>query len=271
MKGIRFLLAVLVLSGCVSSFIETPPKKYSVTDEEIPTTYYGEIEGVYLGYQIAPHSVALKARESFYAYDKTGNESELERGLFLTEYLISNATPLNGAVVWPYPFEWPTYDLEPGWTGALSQAGCLKVMMLAYLNTGDKSYLEFGDKTLAAFDIDVADGGLLFIREGGYYWYPEYAGADPPFVLNGFITTLIWLHEYNQTMGDKKAGVLFDKGIESLIYFLPEYREGNWSYYDALGHVSNEHYHSLHVAQMKSLYELTGEEIFLEYYERWGP
>lgn len=267
MKGVKFLLVVLVLSGCVSPMY---PEKYSVTDEEIPATYYGKVDGVYLGYQIAPHNVAMKARESFYSYDKTGNESELERGLFLTEYLISNATSLDGAVVWQYSFEWPSYGLEPGWTGALTQAGCLKVVMLAYLNTGDERYLEFGDKILAAFDMDVADGGLLFVREGGYHWYPEYADDEPPFVLNGYITTLLWLHEYNQTTGNEHAGALFDKGLVSLIHFLPEYRNGGWSYYDAQGHVSEEHYHSMHVSQMQSLYELTGEEIFLEYYERWG-
>ena len=263
------MIILVVLSSCVTKSGNI--SKYEVIEAQIPVTYYGTVDGVYLGYQIAPHNVALKARESFYSYRKTRNESELKYALFLTEYLISTATlQKNGSfIIWQYSFEWPPYNISREWTGSLAQAGSLKVFLLAYQATGDKRYLEFAEKALAAFEVEVSQEGLLVLRNNNFYWYPEYAIESPPFVLNGFITTLLWIKEYHDTTGNMAAKKLYDEGMQSLIHYLPDYDMGNWSYYDALGHRASEHYHRMHVEQMLSLYKLTGERIFLEYHERW--
>ncbi|MFQ5887818.1 MAG: D-glucuronyl C5-epimerase family protein, partial [Candidatus Hydrothermarchaeales archaeon] len=129
---------------------EINPDKYGVLTMEMPVTYYGDVDGSYLGYQIAPHNVAAAARDSFYTYVKTGNESDLTNALFLTEYIISSATDRGDFIVWENPYRWPVYNLTKGWVGSLSQAGSLKVFMLAYQATGDKRYLDVGNKTLNA-------------------------------------------------------------------------------------------------------------------------
>ncbi|MDI6655521.1 MAG: D-glucuronyl C5-epimerase family protein [Candidatus Hydrothermarchaeota archaeon] len=279
MERALMIMLLVALSSCVTN----PPtevtnksgniSKYEVIEAQIPVTYYGTVDGVYLGYQIAPHNVALKARESFYSYFKKKNKSDLERGIFLTEWLISNATSHGNFVVWEYSYEWPPYNLSRGWTGSLAQAGCLKAIMLAYQATGDKRYLEFAEKALAAFEVEVSQGGLLVLRKENnksYYWYPEYAKESPPFVLNGFITALIWLEEYHNTIKNPLAGELYGEGIKSLIHYLPSYDCGEGcSYYDTLQHKASKHYHKMHVEQMLSLYKLTGDIVFLEYHEKW--
>jgi len=247
------------------------PKKYSIVDAEVPLTYYGEVDGVGLGYQVVPHTVAYVARSSFYPYDKTGNESELERALFLTEYLISNSASRNNNtfIVWENNFPWPVYDLPAGWIGALSQAGCLKSLLLAYKATGEERYLEYGDKALQAFTVDVSQGGLLIIREENW-WYPEYAKEEPPFVLNGFITTVLWIKDYYDGTKNPLAKELYDEGVKTLVHYVPTYDSGDgWSYYDAVEHKSSEHYHQLHVQLMGSLFNVTGEPVFLGYHEKW--
>jgi hypothetical protein len=251
------------------------PQRFTVTKGEFPLTYYGTVDGVYIGYQPVPHNIAKAAREAFYDYDKSGDETDLQRGLFLTELLIEMSKERDGGfIVWPNNFSWPVYNLSPGWIGALSQAGCMKVLMLAHGATGDDRYREFGDKALSAFEFDISDGGLRIQRSdesGSYIWYPEYVRTEPPFVLNGFITAVTWIGEYSEFTGNEKAAGLHEDGIISIAHFLPEYTlGGGWSYYDAVGHRSSEHYHRLHVDQLARLYSLTGEEVFKTYRVMWG-
>jgi len=251
------------------------PAKYSVVEADIPLTYYGNIDGVELGYQIAPHNVAMKSLEAFYKFHDTGNESYRDRGLYLADWLLDNAKSRNDGnfVVWEYSYPWPSYDLKPGWTGSLNQATIIKALTFAHLYSGDKKYTEMIGKALNAFDVEVKDGGLKVLREDEgkiYVWYPEYAKENPPYVLNGFITVIIRLREYYLITTDKKAERLYQEGLVSLEHYLPDYDAGNKrSYYDALGNMANDHYHEMHVAQLNSLYEYTKNPIFKEYKEKW--
>ncbi len=278
-----FMLMILLTAGClggVPKASETPhdapvPDRFEVIDADIPLTYYGEVDGVFIGYQPATHNIALKAREAFYDYSKTGNASSLKKGLHLVDYLIRNATYRKNStvMVWEYPFPWPSYNMSSGWIGALSQAGILKALLLAYQATGDERYLEYSKKNLNAFSISLSEGGLRAERRDKgevYYWYPEYARENPPYVLNGFITALLWIKEYHDATGGTLAKEIYEDGLKALIHFLPSYDKEGWSYYDALGHVSNEHYHKMHVEQLQSLYRATGNPLFLQYHERWS-
>ncbi len=262
------------------------PKPFSVENVNILVTYYGTINGKYIGYQITPHNVNDEARKSFYKYfelkDKNPKEAEkyLKRGLFLTEYLISQAdeekVEVNGKnitfIVWRYNFEFPLYNLSKGWRGALCQAGCLKTLYLAYEVTGDKRYLNYANLALNAFKVPVEKGGLLKIRyykNNSYYWFPEYASENPPYVLNGFITATLWIGEFGNKTGNVDALYLYKEGLKSIKTFLPMYDAGDWSYYDALGHRCNRHYEHLHKLQMLWLYNKTKDEIYLKYYKKW--
>ncbi|XRO75776.1 D-glucuronyl C5-epimerase family protein [Methanocaldococcus sp. 28A] len=262
------------------------PKPFTVENVAMPITYYGTIKGKYIGYQITPHNVNEEARKCFYKYfELKDNDPEkaqyyLKRGLFLTEYLISqaeeNTINVNGTnitfIIWRYNFEFPIYNLSKGWAGSLCQAGCLKTLYLAYRATGNKRYLILADKALNAFKVPIRDGGLLKIRKlnnKSYYWYPEYASNNPPYVLNGFITSVIWIGEFANKTKNRDAYILYNEGIKSIKAFLPYYDAGDWSYYDALGHRCNKHYEHLQRLQMLWLYNLTKDKRFLYYYNKW--
>jgi len=284
-----FFILLIFFSGCVTlTTKETtdkneinhpqtiiPPKKYSIIDADVPLTYYGNVDGVEIGYQIAPHNVAMKSLEAFYEYHNTGDESYKKRGFYLADWLLENATyeDKGNFVVWVYDYPWPPYDLKPGWTGSLNQATIIKALSFAYLYSKDEKYKNMIDKSLNAFEVEVKEGGLKMIREDQgtlYIWYPEYAKETPPYVLNGFITVIIRLREYYLISNDKKAENLYLEGLSSLIHYLPDYDAGNKkSYYDALGNIANDHYHEMHVAQLNSLYEYTKTPIFKEYKEKW--
>ena len=289
MRKIALLILVIIFSACIQSSPNQinekkdsnvgnsiiPPKKYSIIEADIPLTYYGNVDGVELGYQIAPHNVAMKSLEAFYEYHNTGNESYKRRGLYLADWLLENATYRDNGnfVVWVYDYPWPPYNLNSGWTGSLNQATIIKALTFAYLYSGDHKYTDMIEKSLNAFDVEVKDGGLKILREDKgkiYVWYPEYARENPPYVLNGFITVIIRLREYYLITTDKKAEKLYQEGLVSLEHYLPDYDAGSKkSYYDALGNLANDHYHEMHVAQLDSLYQYTKNPIFKEYKEKW--
>ena len=252
------------------------PAINSITENKIPLVYYGFVDGVNLGYQMAPQIVALKAREAFYNYKKTGNKSQLERALFLTNFLLNNSTPEAGGefLVIKYDFPWPPYNLKTGWRGALCQAGVLKALLLAYENTGETKYLEAGNRVLKAFEVSVDKGGFKDERTDGrksYLWLPEYIAPNPPYVLNGFITTLLWIREYGVATSNSGALKIYSEGIVSLKHFVPQYNCGSGcSYYDASKRVASRHYNDLQVRQMKWLYSLTKDRMFIKYSERWN-
>lgn len=288
MKLLAILFALMTFtSSCINLTSETiskegeiitnqylsPPEKYSVVEADIPLTYYGVVDGLDLGYQIAPHNVAMKSLEAFYAYHRTGNSSYKDRGFYLADWLLDNATHRDDFVVWSYDYAWPPYDLKSGWTGSLNQAAIMKALSFAYLYSRDEKYKFILDKTLNAFEVDIGEGGLKIIRidEGEHYvWYPEYVKENPPYVLNGFITVIIRLREYYLISNDKKAEKLYLEGLDSLIHYLPDYDAGNnRSYYDTLGNLANPHYHEMHIAQLDTLYTYTKNPIFKEYKEKW--
>ncbi len=262
------------------------PKPYTVKNVNMPVTYYGYLNGKYIGYQITPHNVNGEARSCFYKYMSLKNKDPkmakeyLYRGLFLTDYLISQSEEesvnLNGTnityIIWRYNFDFPVYNLSKGWAGSLCQAGCMKTLYLAYATTGDKRYLNLSKKALNAFKVPVEKGGLLKIRYKNnisYYWYPEYASDNPPYVLNGFITSVMWIGEYSKNTNNSDGIYLYNEGIKSLKAFIPDYDYNHWSYYDAKGHLCNTHYQHLQRLQMLWLYNLTGDDLFLKYYHKW--
>ena len=248
-------------------------EKYGVEEYGLPLTYYGYVDNKFIGYQIAMHNVALKAREYFYDYFETKNKSSLDKAIFLVNYMITSAKlKKNDILLLENDFYWPPYELSPPWSGAIVQAGFVKSLMLAYKATGDKAYLNIAELALNAFEHSIEECGITYLREDkgeSYYWYPEYAKENPPFVLNGFITSLIWIKEYYDETKSEKAKRIYERGLKSLIHFLPYYSAGNWSYYDAEKRRANLHYHKLHIEQMKALYNITKNKIFLDYAEKW--
>lgn len=134
-----------------------------------------------------------------------------------------------------------------------------------------KKYLKAAQLALNAFFIPVEEGGVLYIDGDGGWWYLEYGykGEPKPRTLNGFIFALMGIYEYYKITGDKRALLLFNRGVEELKRHLHEYDTGSWTRYDLVGTMASVKYHKIHVKQMKIMYELTGDEIFLKYYEKW--
>ncbi|NVM01840.1 MAG: hypothetical protein HWN67_05870 [Candidatus Helarchaeota archaeon] len=270
-------------------------------EESIPLNDYGRLGGIggtKVGRRYNPVSVCLIALELYRIYKNEVRvsilelpksidfeESELNIStvkkwfLDLSNWLLKNKKNRRDLFVWEYDF--PVYgfsenEIDKPWISSLAQGLAISVLLKAYELTNDDKYLEATKKALKAFSIPISEGGILYLdtKDQGW-WYPEFGYKNPPFALNGFVFSLLSLHEYYEFMKSidpilsDKAKDLFNRGVLELKTHLEEFDAGYGTYYDLRGLKASLKYHKLHVWQMQQLYSKTKEEIFKEFHDRW--
>ena len=171
---------------------------------------------------------------------------------------------------WKYP---KAKAVPSGWNGAMALGHGLSVLSRAHSATNKNSYLELGAQTLDLFVKDTADGGVMSRFMGQHVWYQEYPTDPPAYILNGFIFSLLGLHDFWQaTVGrpdleveSNRSQQLFSEGLESLVALLPLFDTGSGSVYD-LRHftmpgtppkIARWDYHALHVNQLYVMSTIT--------------
>jgi hypothetical protein len=128
------------------------------------------------------------------------------------------------------------------------------------------------DRLLAAFEVPVTEGGLLDTCEPGGVWYEKFAhpSNQQPKVLNGMLFSLLGLYEIADRTGSDCAAKLAERGAVSVVKMLHKFDLGDWSAYDILGKPASEHYHDIHVSQLRLLFEITGNSDFQNWCDRFG-
>jgi heparosan-N-sulfate-glucuronate 5-epimerase len=232
--------------------------------EGIPLAYYAGPFGWQVEYN--PVTVSQYALALYHAWLDTGNSTYRENFLLQADWLVKNAELEGNYSVWEYKFDLPIYDLTDPWVSSMAQGQGLSVLVRAYAVTGNSSYLETAETALNAFNVESSKGGVKLTDVDGI-WFEEYSdvGAMKSKVLNGFIFSLFGLYEYWFATNNTSAYALFSKGTETLAANIARYDNELGSYYDLLGHVASSNYHKLHVYLLRTMYELTKEEIFQFY------
>jgi len=188
------------------------------------------------------------------------------------DWLVKNLHKKESFSVWEYAFPWKIYNLNPPWVSGMAQGLGIKVLVLAYKETGNEEFIKLAFDALKAFIVPVEEGGVLQVDENdGGYWYEEYANSSSvrSYVLNGHIFALEGIYELYMLTKDNLAWKLFQEGINELKRHVHEYDSGSWTYYDRLKNMANWKYHNLHIKQMKYLYKITGDVLFRKYQSKW--
>jgi D-glucuronyl C5-epimerase C-terminus len=220
-----------------------------------------------------PLVIADSGLQYYSMYRKTGDPVAKEKFFNNIDVLNKTKTDSGKAYIWAYNFPDPSYNITPPWYSALAQSKILLAFEYAYELTGDENYRNIANKTLRSFSTPISDGGVMYPDPNSSgYWYEEVASPQrdkPPFVLNGHLEVLIHLSEYYNLTKDDFAKVLLDKGVSAAEAHLKDYDANYWTYYDREGNWAYD-YQYTHVDEMKELYAITGDKIFLDYYEKWS-
>jgi len=152
--------------------------------------------------------------------------------------------------------------------GAMAQGEGASVLLRAYVMTNDSEYCVAAQKAIDFMLQDIKNGGTTEYTTGGDVVLREYTNNST--VLNGWIFAWWGLYDYViTTKDDGRYKHLLDRSLRCIIASLPLFKNKYWSLYDLDGKMTSPFYHNLHIAQMKVMFNLTGEAIFNEYACRW--
>ena len=150
--------------------------------------------------------------------------------------------------------------------GAMCQGEGVSLLIRAYKQSGEPMYLSAAKKALDFMLTPVTNGGTANETEERMVLL-EY--THRPTVLNGWVFALFGLYDAILVCDSGIYREAFAKSLHTLIESLPDFDCDYWSIYSTDGKMSSPFYHDLHIAQMQALHEMTHDDLFLEYSERW--
>jgi len=222
------------------------------------------------GIHYTPVTIAHYALGSLWLYNKQKNENRLSKFLKMADWFADNAKNRNDFIVWEHTWYEPNYRLKPPWVSAMAQGEAISVLLRASQLTENREYFRIAQKAIKSFEHDLSKGGVRNVDANGMVWYEEYPSNPPSHVLNGFVFALLGIFDFYRITKDSGAYESWQKGILALKTNLRRYDLGYWSSYDLLERRAvSASYHQLHILQLKILAELTGENIFIDYAQRW--
>ena len=147
------------------------------------------------------------------------------------------------------------------------------VLLRAYDATRDEQYQDATQRVFQSLLLPVEKGGVLFVDEHRETWIEEYLVDPPTHILNGLIWAVWGVYDYSLASNDPAPRKLFDDVVRTLTNNLKRYDMGFWSLYEQSGTrlpmVASPFYHQLHVVQLRVMHQLTGEDTFARYADRW--
>ena len=201
-------------------------------------------------------------------YRKTKDENNRHAFLIIVEWLLKTQ---NSEGVWLSGMPMPKFGLHKEFPSAMIQSMGISTLVRAAILTGQQNYINNAIRALNPFRVTIAEGGVTRNADA-YQFFEEYPSDERHHVLNGFIYAL-WglldLYRYNE---NDEAKQLWEEGLRTLVDWLPQFDMGYWSFYhigDGMKNPATIPYHKLHIEQLKAMHEITGQKVFLEYYQRW--
>lgn len=200
-------------------------------------------------YGLASYDLLLKTNENIYR----------EKLIACAEWALENQND-NGS--------WETFtykDPEHPYS-AMAQAEAISMLIRAHIITGKDKYLMSVRKAKDYMLTPVSKGGTTVYKDENIFLY-EYTQC--PLILNGWIFSLWGLYDYCKYLNVREDWDVFEKALASLKQKLPSFDMKYWSKYDIEKSVCSPFYHKLHIAQLKAMYDLFGDEIYIQYAKKW--
>jgi len=233
---------------------------------------YQSVKGEYIGLQRNPVIIYRVANVFYNDFLDNGNETSKKQFMNSVAWLTENTVTYGNYSIFEFSYKHVNYQLPIGWHDAMGQGRIINLMLKAHNLTNDEKYLKEAKLLSNAFFVEVSDGGLTYKTKNNGWWYEHFAHKDGfnPRVLNGMMFTMQDIHSLYAYTNDPNVKFLFDQGIIALKNDIPIYDFYGYTYYDSLKGSANYNYQKIHVQKSQWLYDITNEEIFLEYHNKWN-
>ena len=228
--------------------------RFGLEDDTVPQIQVDTGETIYFSIAIFQYGLA-----AYDLYLMNQDETMMGKVLACADWAVENQGANGGWLTFAH--ETPEHPYS-----SMAQGEGISLLLRAYLATKDEKYFEAASRAKTFMLLPIEEGGVTRYAGEDVYFY-EF--TNTPLVLNGWIFSLWGIYDYAKATDDGEARRVFAATVASLKKKLPEYDTGYWSRYDEKKRISSPFYHSLHIAQLRVMYELTGEELFTQYAERW--
>lgn len=209
--------------------------------------------------------------------------SQRDHAIAAANWLVANQNS-NGA--WEYHYDFPVggmknVSMHAPWISAMAQGVAMSLLTRAYSATQDYKYFQSALDALSPFNLSVADGGVVadFTLTGKHLpYYEEYPTDPPSFTLNGFMFSLIGLHDLMDIdPDDNNASWLFQQGFATLVDSLHLYDTPSGLSIYHLGYLTDGQpihtslkYHHVHIVELGYLNSIKPNATLAYYHDRWA-
>jgi hypothetical protein len=229
------------------------------------------------GHIYFPISIGQMGLAVWHSWLESGRETDLQRFLKFADWFVANAEEsAELGVRWLTDVPLPAYGNPGPWQSAFAQARGISILLRAFQQTGNKTYLTTAEKALIPFTQPLSKGGVTSFTPSGPF-YEEYPSDVPVLVLNGMIFSLLGIYDFVRAFPEKEAArTIFDAGMNTLEGLLPEFDLGYWSRYNLCHREGYPEidpatigYQRLHATQLELLHRLSGKPLFKHFAERF--
>ena len=173
----------------------------------------------------------------------------------LLDRMVALASERGGFTAWEYFFAFG--GGTPPWISGLAQGTAMQALTRGSALLTDPRYVAVARRALGAFERRPPIGVRAPSASGTGRHYLIYSFATGLRVLNGFLQSLVGLHDLADATGDRRALRLFRDGDRAAKREIPSYDTGAWSLYAAGANESDLGYHRLVRDFLASLCERT--------------
>lgn len=251
-QGVGTLYSKTEVAGYYNDLTEKVTK--DAPDILVPKYFVDTGEEIYFSIGIFQYGIA-----SYDLFLKTGEEIYKKKLLACADWAIENQQDDGGFVTFAHNFPDAPYS-------SMAQGEAASMLVRAHILTKDNRYLTAADKSIGFMLVPLKDGGTTEYTDDDVILY-ESVRCEA--VLNGWIFSLWGLYDFVKYTNDPTAGQILDRTLCTLKKKLPGYDNGYWSKYNAGKMICSPFYHKLHIAQLRVMYDLFGDQIYNEYADKW--
>lgn len=228
--------------------------RFGLNGNEIPKTVVDSGEELYFSIAIFQYGLA--------AYDLflLNNESEmLGKTIACADWAVKNQQEDGSWVTFLYENKEHPYS-------SMAQGEGISLLLRAYQVSNNEEYILAAKKAFEFMILPKENGGTTEYNEDDVYFYEC---TEEPLILNGWIFSIWGVMDYYKFFKDENAKKLLNATLMTLEKRLPDFDVGYWSKYEDGKRICSPFYHKLHIAQLKVMYDLFGDQIYKEYADKW--
>ena len=258
-QGIGKNFSIDEIKGYYNDLTGKVSEKTELDINGIPINTTHNLKKIYFYISIAQYAIG-----NYDMFLSTKNETYLLNFIKVSEWLLEHQDEKGGFDISNVLFS----DVGNKYS-SMAQSEISSVFIRAYKETKNKAFLDAAEKSINLMITPIEQGGTMRV-EGDKVFFEEAVRSKPYVILNGWIFSIYGLFDIIKVIENNKYKEILNLTLNTLKDELKSYDIHYWTYYAKDGTVASPAYHGLHVAQLESLYILTGEEIFKTYAEKWN-